>query len=640
MKHSITALCSLLLLCVAHAQDKLPAFGKIDKADLEMKICDFDPDAAAYCLMDIGEVQYIFAIGQVYVQTNHRVRLKVLKEKGIEQGDIKIPYISKNRYEEISNIAGFSYNLDDAGNIVTNKLEKAQIYDKNVNENYSQISFALPNVKVGTVVEYQYRSYKKTIGNIEDWNFQQDIPVRYSAYNLLIPEYFEFTYMATRRQPIDIVKPKNDNDGVWYIMRNVPSLQDEPLVAGKKNYYQRLNFQLSSITPPGEVTIHRTSTWPKLTEELLKDDEEFGGQLRKNIPKTADLDARLKTAKSATEKIQCIYKYVQSNMEWNDYHGIYSTGIKQAWDKKTGSMADINLLLANLLKDADIEAYPMLVSTKDNGKVITTYPLLSQFNAVMVYAVADGRIFIMNAADKLNCFKLIPYDVQTTEGFVVDTKKGGWVTLTNTNEKLKHNIALHIDVSADGNLKGEAYVNSIDYGRNVRLNTYKKGQIKSVFETKDGININMDSIEVKNVDDDTLAFEQKVNFSGSLQTSGEYSFLSYNLFTGLGKNPFVSDKRQTDIDFNYAQNYTIQGAYFIPDNFEFEELPKNMRMIMPDTSISISRMFQKNDNVLNFRIIIDFKRPVYSADEYEDIKEFYKKLFAVLNEKIVLKKKA
>ena len=77
----------------------------------------------------------------------------------------------------------------------------------------------------------------------------------------------------------------------------------------------------------------------------------------------------------------------------------------------------------------------------------------------------------------------------------------------------------------------------------------------------------------------------------------------------------------------------------IPDNFEFEDLPRNMRMIMPDTSISLTRLLQKDANILNFKIVLDFKRPTYAAEEYPDVKEFYKKLFAALNERIVMKKK-
>ena len=78
----------------------------------------------------------------------------------------------------------------------------------------------------------------------------------------------------------------------------------------------------------------------------------------------------------------------------------------------------------------------------------------------------------------------------------------------------------------------------------------------------------------------------------------------------------------------------------IPDDYQLETLPKNMRLLLPDTSIVLERMMQAEDGRLSFRITLDFKRPVYSVDEYPAVKEFYKRLFAALDEQVVLHKKS
>ena len=49
---------------------------------------------------------------------------------------------------------------------------------------------------------------------------------------------------------------------------------------------------------------------------------------------------------------------------------------------------------------------------------------------------------------------------------------------------------------------------------------------------------------------------------------------------------------------------------------------------------------QSGDGQLRYRISVDFKRPVYFADEYDTFKEFYKRLFATLNEQVILRKKS
>jgi hypothetical protein len=345
--------------------------------------------------------------------------------------------------------------------------------------------------------------------------------------------------------------------------------------------------------------------------------------------------------KNDHDKLDIIYKFVQTNMAWTGEHsrGSYD-GIKSAWDKKSGTTADINLLLVNLLKDNNIKAYPLLVSTRDNGRVNGFLPFLGQFNSTYVCAItADGEPFILNAADKYSSSKLIPYDVQSTEAFLVEKNNGRIVNIQDFNKKLSHTVSLFMNVQPDGNVAGSATIWSYDYGRNVRLKTYKDKNMKAFFADNEGIKLTVDSFNVTNDEVDSLPLLQKIYFNGNMQTSDEYSFLPYNLFSGLGKNPFISEKRASDIDFGYMQSYLITGTYMLPTDFVVEELPKNIRMILPDTSIMLTRQVQFESGVINFRVSVDFLRPQYEAAEYPDVREVYKKIFALLNEHIVIKKK-
>ena len=58
MKKNIGLLLFLFFCTTVVAQKDLPALGKIDKADLEMKDCDFDKGADAVKLIDWGNMYY------------------------------------------------------------------------------------------------------------------------------------------------------------------------------------------------------------------------------------------------------------------------------------------------------------------------------------------------------------------------------------------------------------------------------------------------------------------------------------------------------------------------------------------------------------------------------------------------------
>ena len=349
----------------------------------------------------------------------------------------------------------------------------------------------------------------------------------------------------------------------------------------------------------------------------------------------------LKNVKSDYEKMIVIHDYVRRNMNWNGGESIYTeNGIKSAWDKKTGSNGELNLILINLLRDAGLTVYPLLISTKDNGTANTLYPFLEQFNNTMACVLINDKRYILNAADKYNPANLIPYDVLNNEAFVVDNNKGGWIYLDDDRDMFKSRVAIFSEVEPDGIMKGDATVSNFGYSKNPRVKKWKED--KTSFEdlfSKSFTGMKINDIQVENEDADTLPLQQKVKFSMPLSSSGDYEYFSINLFQGLEKNPFIADERVSDIDFGYKQSYVLVGKIYIPDGYQFDELPKNIKMIMPDTSIVMQRLMQADTNSVDLRITLDFKKPVYAAADYPLFKEFYKKLFAALNEQVVIKKK-
>lgn len=656
MKPSILAIALLLLSGTLFAQkDKdIPGWGKIDKADLEMKECEFDKSAEAMILVEKGELDY--QRGTKYDFALHltvRRRIKIFNEKGFDNADIKIRYTSDLNFEKLIDMDAVTYNLDASGKIVETKVEKKSFFRQKIDEDHSAVTFTFPEVKIGSILEYRYTVIREAYSMIEPWYFQDDIPTRVSAYNISFPEYFRFVTNSRTTLPMESKKDESQrsinfsgeniryrSDDYQYKMKNVPALKDEPYMGSKRDYSQRIEFQLSEIEYPNRPPIDFRNTWPRLIKSLLES-EYFGDQIKKNLSLGAELDAQVKMSKNATEKLKVIYKYVQKTMDWNGYAGYYCLSAKDAWSKKNGSTGDINMVLLNLLKDAGIEAYPLLASTRDHGRVYSAYPLLAQFNELIVYAEVEGKVYILDASDKYNPCTLIPHDVLGTDAFLVDNEKSGFVTLWDSRSVHKNMISLSGAIGEDDVLKGEVNINSFDYARNPRVKLLKEGKDKftSKYLTGEVSSIKVEDLQVNNADKDSMALEQKFKFSMPISGSGDYKYFNVNLFSELEKNPFISDNRISNIDFGYNQYYMMVGSIAIPDGYQFEEHPKNMMMIMPDTSIVLRRIMETVNDRINYRITLEFRRPFYEVAEYEEFKEFYKKLYATLNEQIVFKKR-
>lgn len=623
-----------------------------------MTDCNFDKGAEALKLIDWGSVTYLGATRQlVYFATRYdrRVRIKILKEKGLSYANLKITFLAYDDYEKIENLVAYTYNLDNAGNVNTTKVSKASIYKKKINEGISEMIIAFPEVKVGSVIEYAYSMQRGLSTSINDWDFQSKIPVRYSEYVVTVPSYLHFKpkpfvtdKMETREEESkthNTINPSTDEREYTmkksYIMQNVKGLSDEPFMGAAKDYRQRIEFLLSQVEVYGNDIVDLRTSWSNVVEDLKKS-KYFGQQLEAFMPKTLNLVEQWKKITDQKTMIKTIFKHVQQVMTWNEDEGFLSyDGVEDAYRKKEGNMADINLTLLTLLKKCGVKADPILFSTRNHGLVNTMYPEPGQFNVVMAYIPIDGKYWVLDATDKLSPCTLIPSQVVNSNGFLIQGDGGKWIEILEDKIKYKVFTAIRSEIDVNGKMLGEATVNCSGYAKKGRCEKWIKDKeaFKKEYFSQENISLNVEDIIVNNVNVDSLPLEQKIKFSSALNSSGDYFYFTTNLFSGLTKNPFISEQRVSDIEYGYLQDYIIIGNYNIPDGYEFDALPENISLQMPDKSIVFNRYLNAVGNQLNVRMNLEFKNSYYPVSEYPDFREFQKKLYATLNEQVVIKKK-
>ncbi len=642
---------------LSFAQKGQPGFGKVDKADMVMTDCDFDMGAEAVVLIDYGNTYYDRGtVGYSTFKTvfERRRRIKILKEKGISQADVRINYYNLNNAGRVLKIKAVTYNIDEAGKIQTTEVKKSSIYSKRIDASQAAMIITFPEVKVGSIIEYSYSIERETI-HLNDWYFQGRIPVKYSEYQLKVPQIFRFSVQPSVVDPIEdkqeIINESISMDEGFiqtkslksnYIMRNLPGIKNEPFMGSPMDYMQRLNFQLTQIYYSESRVEDISLKWSNVIKDLRKRDD-FGLQLEKSVSSAKAFVDEAKQIADAETKMKFIYNSLRKSMNWNEEEDYIYTdnGISKTWETKTGNVADINLLLINLLNDAGVKATPILFSTRDHGLVTPFYPFINQFNTVMAYVIIKDKTFVLDATDKFINYKLVPEKIVNTNGFILEGDNGRWKDILSGKHKYKVMSAVQGEIDAEGNMKGTGLVNCYDYARVQRCNEWadNKEKFKADYFIAAYPALKIEDIAINNLDADSLPLEQKVKFSSVLNSSGDYRYFSINLFSDLEKNPFIAGNRVSDIDFGVHQEYTIFGNFTIPKEFTFDGVPENISLSTPDNGIIFSRSVQVEANLLNVRMTVEFKKTFYPADAYANFKEFYKKMFDKLNEQVVIKKK-
>ncbi|PJJ83673.1 DUF3857 domain-containing protein [Mucilaginibacter auburnensis] len=645
-----TLFLSVLAVAVS-AQSQTPAvpgtmpYGKVDVADLELKACEFEKDANAEVLFDKGDL-YFDQQFNIIVQRHKRI--KIFNENGMKEAEIRIPYQGGNRLEYITGLQAQTINLVN-GKPEIIKLDKSQIFTKNIDKVRNEIAFTFPNVKAGSIIEYKYAWNTVSYSNFPAWFFQQKIPVRYSEYITSVPEYFTYRTQVRTYEPF--VKNTSKTEAqVGYMsdkneraMANIHSLPDEAYMSSYADNYQCLIFQLTNITSH-QAGIFKTysDTWAKVGG-ILADDEDFGKQLKKKLKGEEVILANAAKLKG-DDKIAYIFNEVKNTMKWDGVDRWYTTeGTPTAWEKKTGNSAEINIILYHLLKQAGLDVYPMVVSTREHGKVRPYHTSLSQFNRAVVYMpVSEDKEYVLDATGKYNVFNEIPAELLNSSGLYID--KGKELYDIVSLEKLtpsSQTVFVTAQIKPDGKLEGTTNIRSSSYNRLNAIERYKTDGEKKYIDylRNDDNGIKIASLKFENLDVDTLPLLHTINFTADLSGSDDtYIYLNPNLFSSLRKNPFLAENRLTDIEFGYNRNFSIGGRYTMPAGFKVDAMPKSGKIVMPDKSISMSRIVGEQDGVISIRYVVEFSSPIYLKKDYPDFREFVKVLYEMLNEQIILKK--
>jgi hypothetical protein len=426
-------------------------------------------------------------------------------------------------------------------------------------------------------------------------------------------------------------------------MANIPSLRIDDYSSSFKDNVQRINFDLVSTRPIGGTSMDYSDTWAKVGY-LLSHSNDFGDQLNRSINGEQGILAKAALLKTNQEKIAFVFDTVRNALKWNGFDRWYTVdGTSKAWDHKTGNATEINLIVYHLLNELNIEAYPMVMSTRNNGKANPYVTSLRQFNRAVVYVPLENKnYYVLDASGKYNIYTDPPQELLNGFGLFINFKKKTYDTVTiGKTASVREVVLVNAEIKPGGKVDGTAQISYMSYDRVNALKRYKTdGEQNYIKYLQGGDNsLKISSIKFENADVDTLPLTQNIVFGLDLSGSDEnYIYVNPNTFTPFKTNPFLPDARSTDIYFGFLRDYSVNCVYKIPAGYHVDALPKSASMVLPDKSISFKRIVAEQDGSVLVHFVIGIRKKEFGVDDYAAIHDFYKKMYELLNEQIVLKK--
>lgn len=630
------------------AQKSPIKYGDVSISDLEMTTYEADSSAVAVIISDYGKAYVSFSDVSSQLFFDKHIRIKILKSDGTRWSDGEIPLFSGNSRndESITKFKATAYNLVD-GEIEKTEIDERSLQKVKFNKFFDLKKFSIPNVKVGTVIEYSYTIQSDLLVNFPNWQFQYEIPSMHSEYWAIIPEFFimeKYTqgylspsvFEATERTQSFYHETANH-----WIYKNVPAFKPEPFMTSKKDYVTKINFALAYIDMPNRPPVEIMGTWDKLVS-LLKNSDSFGNAISGSGFLNKIVEPLIANLSSDEEKVKAIHNYVKSNIEWNGEEDYVAGNLKSILENKTGSSGDINILLASMLEKAGFKPDMVLLSTREHGFIRVEYPMSRQMNYVVCRLILNNDFIFLDATEKFIPINTLPERCLNGQGLLVSETNRGWVQL-QTKVKTKTIYAANITISAQAEASGTITKTSDGYSAQELRRKHKKLGLESFKNSEiHSLKLAVNDWKLEDIDKEEKPVKEvfDVNIEELVTQSGDVVYIEPLLGLQLKENPFKQDKREYPVDYGSTQEQLFIIKYSIPNEFVVEELPQSIMYVLPDKSGRFTLSAQTMGNTINIMVNFQINRTLYVGNEYADLKEFYNHCVAKQNEQIVLKRKS
>lgn len=318
--------------------------------------------------------------------------------------------------------------------------------------------------------------------------------------------------------------------------------------------------------------------------------------------------------------------------------------LDEVFNNKYGDCKDQVLVCLALLKEAGIIAYPALFCNEDDGSPKDKLPMPGYFGHVILAIELEDKTYYTDILAKGYRFDEIPLGLQGGYVFVVNDKGGLFEQLPILDET--ENLTskdTKITIKEDGSALIETtslWPKGLSINLRERWKNMTEKQRKEFLESLDETYTaggKMFERKWENMDSDYGQIKSFIKYERPRWAEVSGDFMSFGVGGYERDRDFLKEKRNYPIMFwSNSLSYETQ-IYFIPDNFEIVNCPKNITLQNEFTE------FSRNYKIEGAKITeietARYKRARMPASDYNKVKDFYNQLAQLTNEKIIIKKK-
>ena len=635
-------------------------YGKPSDEELRMTVYEADSSAEAVVLCRLTEVVYTIQQSSFLLDYKERFRIKVLKPEGVRFAKVVIPYQqmvsintiggtkvtakalpkpggSSDSYfegegvsmvegvfgadadESVEDIRAVAVNMDGSKAVKTH-LKKSDIVKTKIDEHNYQVEFTVPNVKEGTVIDVEYSIHSPLFWQLRDWHAQCEIPVVFARLDMDIPSYLIYNIEDHGIQRLTYtcnagsMKFKLVNDPLSnpvtivtnhyiYTGRNLKGMPKDDYVWNVNDYCAGVTAELKTYRLPGMSEMDFARTWEQIDEMILGADP-FNLQLNAHSPLQQELqEAHIQDIANQQERAAAVYQLVMKHVTWNGKYELWPQPTKEVLQQGTGNNADINMLLIQSLKDVGLEATPVVLRSRDQGKMPYNFPSYQKLTTFVVGIKQSAQQYAyVDASSADGWLNVLPATLLVERArLILKDKKSQWVNLQKISRSQTTAI-VEATLSADGVLSGTQ-------------TTLYRGLAAACYHAQQRANGGQSAFAAEATD--------SVPFTIRGEVSGNKISVCPFLATPITENPFKAGERQMPVEFPREELQQITVNITLPEGYVLETKQNPISVTTPDKGVNGRYSITSYGGKVQVQYLFSVNKVAHPNSNYEALRDIF-----------------
>ena len=580
-------------------------------------------------------------------------RVKILTEKGKELATVHYPYERGNF--KVTNIEGRTIHAD--GTVIPLTAKPTDLVDeKAAGYQINSMVFTLPNVEVGSILEYRLNiRYDDDLVSSPNWIIQQPYFV-HKAHYFFTPSSSGYI-SNSRGDNLNRLMWSVHGDGKAQVVRDprgrytfdisdVPAIPTEDWMPPLNSMIWHVEFYYTQYHSGPEFWQGEGKRWAKDAEKFANPTKPLQ-QAAAGIVATNDTDEQKarKLYAAVMQLDNTSFSREKSEAERKKEKLKEIKDAQDVWNQKSGSSNDLALLYIALAKAAGLQAYPMEVVDRNRAIFNPDYLSLSQLDDYIAIVVLGGKDVYLDPGQKDCPFGLLQWKHAYSAGLRLSASGAAPAeTPASTYQRTVVSRVADLTIDADSNIAGTVRFvmtgSEALYWRQLQLENDPE-EIKKQFNESirayipDGVQADFDHF--LGLDDYNSNLMGIVKVSGNMgSATGKRFFLPGLFFESRAKHPFVAeDKRLVPMDLHYPKLEQDDVTYHLPPGYSVESAPQATSLTWPDHALMKISASASGDTVKIERAMV-YNYTLLDPGDYAGLHDFYQKVATADQQQLVL----